>query len=209
MGTRILLIRHAATDPGGRLCGSFDIGLSPSGRAALAALVQRLQGRPAPDALLTSTLLRAREVAEALGHAWNLRPQGVDWAREIHCGELEGVPIREIQRSHPDLWTRNEAQEDDAFGWPGGESYANFRRRILLGLAETAAAHPARRVAVVTHAGVISQVMGVIRGRRAAAWAPDRPRPLTATEIAWQDGAPATILNYDDPEWSPEALRRA
>jgi broad specificity phosphatase PhoE len=209
VGTRILLIRHASTDPGGRLCGSLDVGLSPSGRDELAALVRRIPTQPAPDALLTSTLLRAREVAEALGQAWNLPPQAVEWAREIHCGELEGVPIREIQRRHPDLWARNEAQEDDAFCWPGGESYTDFRTRILLGLAETAAAHPARRVAVVTHAGVISQVLGVIRGRRASAWAPDRPRPLSATEIVWKNGAPTTILNYDDPEWAPEALRRA
>jgi broad specificity phosphatase PhoE len=209
VSTRILLIRHASTDPGGRLCGSFDIGLSPAGRAELAALVRRLNGQAGPDALLTSTLRRAREVAQALGRAWHLAPQPVDWAGEIHCGALEGVKIEEVKRRFRDLWNRNMAQDDDTFAWPGGESYADFRSRIILGLDAAAAAHPGGRVALVTHAGVISQVLGVVRGRRAAAWGPDRPRPLTATEIVWKNGAPATVLNFNEVAWGSEAQRRA
>ena len=199
--TRILLIRHAPTDAGGRLCGSFDVPVSPAGRLEIDALVRRVSGHPAPAALLTSTLRRAREVADALGRVWDLSPQAADWAREIHCGEVEGMPLTELQRQRPELWHLNETQADDSFAWPGGESYAAFRRRVVDGLATTAAMYAGRRVAIVTHAGVISQVMGVIRARPACVWAPDRPHPLTATEIVWENGGPKTVLSYNVPGW--------
>lgn len=199
--TRILLIRHAATDTQGRLCGSLDLGLSPMGRQQLQAVVATGATRPVPDVLFTSTLRRAREVADVLSRAWGVPAHPAEWAREIHCGEAEGVPLAQLQRDRPDVWARNEAQVDDAFGWPGGETYREFRRRILEGFAAAAERHRGQRLAIVTHAGVISQILGVIRQRPACVWSADRPRPLTATEITWRNGAPADILSYDDPAW--------
>ncbi len=201
----MLLIRHAPTDTGGRLCGSFDVPLSPEGRAQVDAIRRGLARRTAADVLLTSTLRRATHVADALGRVWGLRPKPAEWAREIHCGAAEGMPLDQLQREFPDLWARNEAQVDDTFAWPGGETYTAFRSRILEGLESAAATFPGCRVAVVTHAGVISQVLGVARGRPACAWAPDRPHPLTATEIIWGNGAPGAILTYNDPHWYREA----
>ena len=201
MGTRILLIRHASKDAHGRFCGSFDVPLSQRGREQLQSLLRKPMARPAPDALFSSTLRRAQTVAAALARAWRLQSQDAEWAREIHCGEVEGMLLDLVQRRFPELWARNEAQNEDGFAWPGGESYGDFRARIIEGLAATAAAHPSGRVAVVTHAGVISQVLGIIRRRPAAVWESDRPQPLTATEITWTNGAPSTVLSYDDPDW--------
>lgn len=201
MVTRILLIRHASTDTGGRLCGSFDVPLSPAGQVQVESLLRQPQRQGAPDALFTSTLRRARQVAEPLGGAWALQLQAAEWAREIDCGELEGMPLRQLQRQFPELWARHEAQADETFAWPGGETYAQFRARILAGLKATVEAHAGGRVAVVTHAGVISQILGVIRDRRASAWAADRPDPLTATEVTWNNGAPDTVLTYNNPTW--------
>jgi broad specificity phosphatase PhoE len=199
--TRILMIRHGSTNPRGRLCGSSDVPLSAVGQAELDRLVRRPAARPAPDVLFMSTLSRAQHVAAALGRAWMLQPQPAEWAREIHCGDVEGMALEDVQRRLPELWARNEAQNDDTFAWPGGESYANFRARIIEGLRSAVEAHQGGRVAIVTHAGVISQVLGVICSRRAAAWEPDRPLPLTATEITWHDGAPSAVLTYNDPDW--------
>jgi broad specificity phosphatase PhoE len=201
VATRIVLLRHAAIDTASRLCGSFDVALAPAGRAQIETLLRQPQRAASPDALYTSTLRRASEVACALGRAWALTPRPAEWAREIHCGEVEGMPLEMLQRKFPHLWRRNAAQDDDAFGWPGGEAYADFRARVLAGLATTAAAHNGGRVVVVTHAGVISQVLGVIRHRRPAIWELDRPDPFTATEVTWQDGKPTSILTYNDPHW--------
>ena len=201
MATRMVLIRHAAIDTRSRLCGSLDVSLSAVGRAELGALVRRPVRAEAPDALFTSTLQRATAVARELGRVWGIAPQRADWAREIHCGDVEGMPLEQLQRQSPELWSRNEAQREDTFAWPGGESYAQFRARVLVGLAAAAAAYPSGRVAVVTHAGVISQVLGVIKGRPACVWEPDRPHPLTATEVLWENGGPRAVLSFNDPDW--------
>ena len=201
MATRIVLIRHAAIDTAARLCGSFDLPLSPAGRGELEALSRRRARSRAPDALFTSTLQRAAEVASELGCAWGVQPRAAAWAREIHCGEVEGMPLERVQRDFGDLWTRNEAQLEDTFAWPGGETYAQFRARVLAGLAEVAATYPSGRVVVITHAGVISQVLGVVKGRPACVWERDRPRPLTATEVVWDDGAPREVLSFNNPDW--------
>jgi broad specificity phosphatase PhoE len=199
--TRIVLIRHGLTDSQSRLCGSFDVPLTPEGHAHVQALVQHRPQRPVPDALFTSTLSRTREVAVALGRAWALEPQFAEWAREIDCGTLEGMPLAQLQCDFPELWARNQAQVDDAFAWPGGETYAQFRSRVLAGLEAVAAGYTGRRIAVVTHAGVISQVLGVIRVRPPAIWSKDRPDPLTATEVTWCDGAPGAVLSFNEPDW--------
>lgn len=201
MTTHIVLIRHAPTDTGSRLCGTFDVPSTAAGIAQVRAVVRRFPISPVPDALYTSTLTRARDVAVALGRAWTRDPQPAHWAREIHCGEVEGMPLRELEREFPELWIRNLAQTDDGFAWPGGETYAAFRARVLAGLDAIAAAHANTRVAVVTHAGVISQVLGAIRARPPCVWAVDRPAPLTATEITWAHGRPTAVLTYNDPDW--------
>jgi len=201
VATRMVLIRHAAIDTGSRLCGSLDLSLSAVGRAELEALLRLPLRAEAPDALFTSTLQRATAVARELGRVWGIEPQPADWAREIHCGDVEGMPLEQLQRQFPELWTRNEVQREDTFAWPGGETYAEFRSRVVEGLNGAAARYPSGRIVVVTHAGVISQVLGVLKTRPCCVWKPDRPQPLTATEVLWTDGAPRAVLSFNDPDW--------
>jgi broad specificity phosphatase PhoE len=197
--SHFLLIRHAHVDIGpapGRLCGWLDLPLSAEGQRQVDALRDRRFVRERPDALYTSTLRRAREVAAALAEIWDLSPEPRDDLREITCGELEGLFIRDVARAHPGLLARNDAQTDDDFTWPGGESYRQLRQRVLAALSAIAAQHPGKRIAVVTHAGVVSQVLGTLKGRRAAMWQADRPGLLSATEVTWANGAPAALLRF-------------
>ena len=165
------------------------------------SVLEKHRTKPVPHALYSSPLTRALEVGCELGRAWNMEARIVEWAREIHCGHVEGMPLQQLQRDCPELWACNQAQTDDGFAWPGGETYAQFRTRVLEGLRATAIAHPGERVAVVTHAGVVSQVVGVIRGRPACVWAADRPEPLTATEVACEDGVPIAVLTHNVADW--------
>ena len=89
-----------------------------------------------------------------------------------------------------------------------GESYTDFRSRILRGLRAAASAYGGQRIVIVTHAGVISQVLGVIRSRAASVWSADRPDPLTATEIIWKDDSPSTLLTYSVPDCAVEYAER-
>jgi broad specificity phosphatase PhoE len=199
--THLLLIRHAEAAVDGRLCGWFDPPLTPTGSRTLAALEARACLRGAPDALYTSPLHRAHEVALALSRAWYLPPIVVPDVREICCGLVDGMRLDELEARYPDLWTRNLAQDDEAFGWPDGESYGAFRARVVGSLDVIARRHAGGTVAVVTHAGVVSQVLGILRARSAAAWEADRPGLLTGTRVTWRDGAPRALLSYSAQEW--------
>ncbi|HVL70009.1 MAG TPA: histidine phosphatase family protein [Vicinamibacterales bacterium] len=204
MSTRFLLIRHAAVDTGNppRLCGTYDVPLSSKGRAQLLALHHTALADHAPDALYTSPLQRATDTARACAALWHLEPRIEPAFQEIHCGAFEGMPIEEIKRLHAAVWARNTAQNDDAFRWPRGESYAQFRGRILGGLGRLALEHPGRTVAVVTHSGVIAQVLGTLRGRPAAVWELDRPDPLSATEVLWKATEPIALVGFNRREGS-------
>lgn len=201
MTTHIVLIRHASIDAASRLHGTYDVPLSAAGLQQLRTRLSAPLTRPIPAALYTSPLTRAATVATALGRAWGLEPRTAPWAQEIHCGEVEGMPLDELQRRYPHLWAQNEAQADDDFAWPGGESYRRFRVRVLTGLREAVASHAGGRIAIVTHAGVISQVLGTIRHRAPAVWAVDRPDPFTATEVTWADHGPLAVVTYNELEW--------
>jgi 2,3-bisphosphoglycerate-dependent phosphoglycerate mutase len=197
----LLLIRHADTGERRRLCGSYDVPIDNKGRRQLESLCRRPALYPPPDALYASTLLRARQVGEALARAWGVDLRLEDDLREIHCGDFEGVELSELQRTHPDVWARNQAQSDEAFGWPGGESYREFHRRVIRQLARIAADHPGQRIAIVTHTGVITQVLAAVKGRSPARWDADRADPLTGTEVAWSNGRPATVLRFNVRDW--------
>ncbi|HXW04349.1 MAG TPA: histidine phosphatase family protein [Vicinamibacterales bacterium] len=205
--TTILLIRHAHVDTGpepGLLCGSFDLPVSPTGRRALDALGAR---PPAcrPDVLYSSSLARARETAEVLASVWHLPCTADDGLREIHCGVLDGRPIAWIKREYPELWSRNQAQLDDEFAWPEGESYRQFRERTLSALRRIARRHQGQRVAVVTHAGVIAQVVGTVLGRPAAVWEEGRPAHLSLSEIVWANGTPRSVVSFNQLSWCRSA----
>ena len=205
MPTRFLLIRHASVDNGNppRLCGTYDAPLSSHGRAQLDRLSpgDLLPQRPA--ALYTSPLTRARETAAAWSRVWGVAPTCETALQEIHCGDFEGLRIKDIQQTHPTIWARNAAQDDVAFRWPGGESCAQFRGRVLGVFSRLALLHPDQTVAVVTHSGVIAQVIGTLRGRASSVWELDRPDPLSITEVLWDGTEPRELITFNRSEWQP------
>jgi 2,3-bisphosphoglycerate-dependent phosphoglycerate mutase len=200
----LVLVRHAHVadnDPaaGARLCGWFDPPLSRRGWAEVERVCRRLEQVPRPAALYTSPLRRALSMARVLGKRLGLAPRRLDLLREIHCGRLEGVPIAEVEQRYPRLWRTNLRQVDDGFQWPGGESYRDFRRRVLRGISAIAAEHAGERVIIVTHAGVISQFMGALNGIRAACWEAFRPSNASLTIVRWADGT-GQVRTFDDNE---------
>jgi broad specificity phosphatase PhoE len=202
--TDLLLIRHAHAEVGpapGRLCGSFDVPLSAEGRAQLDRLRTRCAALQPPQALYTSPLRRARETADALAEIWQLDAHVADGLGEIDCGLLDGEYIAVIERDYSDLWARNMRQQDEDFSWPQGESYRRFRARVFAGLTHIARAHPAARVAIVTHAGVVAQVMNAIHGLSPAQWSRYRPDLLSVTEIVWDAEAPREVTAFNRRPW--------
>jgi broad specificity phosphatase PhoE len=105
--------------------------------------------------------------------------------------------LREVRQRFPALWQANARQDDDDFRWPGGESYREFRRRCLSAVIKLTAAHSGGSVALVTHAGFITQVVGSIRGDRPACWDRHRTGNTALTEIRWTNGS-GTVMVLDD-----------
>lgn len=200
MLTRLTLIRHAHAASNGEyglLSGRTDAPLTARGHDEIRRLRARLREREPFAAIYSSASRRAYETATALTSA-GLGPVRVCEAlQEIDCGELDGSPLAQVRERYPELWAANARHGDDRFRWPGGESYREFRCRCLRAVHALSLAHRGERIALVTHAGVISQVLGALHGASAARWDLYRPANTALTEIVWRRGG-ATVLAFDD-----------
>ena len=164
MSTELLFIRHGETDWNRQLRfqGQIDVPLNATGQAQ----AQRLSARLAADrydGFFTSDLTRARETAAPLAAAWRLQPVAVTALREQSFGVLEGLTVSEVQERHADLWQRWLEHRAD-FALPRGESLRQFHTRVITAVRELAADAPARRLAIVTHGGVLDMLWRSAKG---------------------------------------------
>jgi broad specificity phosphatase PhoE len=212
---RLILIRHGHTAANSgsaepRMSGWTNFPLSDLGRRQAEALSRRLTEGPPVSALYASPLQRASDTARALTGLRIREIRYLEDLREIGCGEVDGWPVSQVRERYPDLWEANLRQDDPDFRWPGGECYRELRDRSLAALNRIAAAHPGERVAVVTHAGVLSQVIGWLHGTGPAEWSRFRPGNCSLTEVEWAADR-GTVLVFDDrshlEEVNPERER--
>lgn len=172
---RVYLVRHARPEgPGGkRFLGQKDLSLGAAGRDQaheLGGKLMTLTGGACFDAVYASDLSRCQETAEiatGAGVDGCAAPvQTEDWLREIDVGRWEGLTWGEARRRFP---TEHAAREADVTGtsFPGGESFADLRDRVVPGFArileETLAAGH-RRVLVMGHKGVNRVILAHLRG---------------------------------------------
>jgi broad specificity phosphatase PhoE len=200
--TTFILVRHGQSignlSDGTLMGGWTDLPLTERGSREASALAARLLYEHVPATIVSSPLQRALQTATVLGERLSIEPVTIDPAlREIGCGEVDGWPIHRVQERYPDAWANNLKQTDPDFRWPGGESYREFRQRILCAMESIAERYPAQRVLVVTHAGVLSQVIGWVRGENPARWEAFRPRNASVTEVRWR-GTSGEVLRFDE-----------
>lgn len=163
--TEFVLIRHGETDWNRerRFQGQSDPPLNATGLGQAERLARRLAAEPA-DVFVSSDLQRARQTAAALARAWAREPELRPGLREQAFGRLEGLTAPVIQERHPQLWARWLEHRAD-FALPdGGESLVAFSARVLADLHELAQRHAGRRIAVVTHGGVLDMVWRAAKG---------------------------------------------
>ena len=197
----LLFVRHAAVSCSREghllLCGAYDAPLSEEGRCQVELLRRRLVAEGPLDGLYVSQRERALRTADAAPPALRRSARTLKSLVEIDCGTVDGLPIEEVRRRYPNAWRQNEAQTDENFTWPNGESYRRFRRRVLRVVDAIAGLHPGQRVLIVTHAGVINQVLGSIAGQSAARWESPRPRNTSLTSVLWGKHI-RSVTRYDD-----------
>jgi len=156
----VLLVRHGRTAANARrrLAGRLDDPLDATGRAQALALAERLASLPRAG-LYASTLLRARQTAEALG-APVLDPE----LQEMDHGELEGMEGADVAVRYPEVLEAWGNDPTDAL-IPGGETLRQCRDRTLTALTRLVASHqPGPPIVVVGHKLSLGSVLLTVRG---------------------------------------------
>ena len=145
--TRLLLVRHAESDRAahGRCYGRLEVDLSPEGRRQAGELAAAL-GELSLAAVYSSPL------------AHGLEPAVDDDLREIDFGELEGLTYEEIEAERPEVF-RAWMETPTSVRFPGGESFADLRARVLRAAGAIRERHAGEAAALVAHGGVVRVVL--------------------------------------------------
>jgi probable phosphoglycerate mutase len=173
--TEVLLVRHGESEPAdpehpfALVDGHGDPPLDPVGHEQAELLANRLAGERIA-AIYVTTLRRTVETAAPLARRLGLEPRVERDLREVFLGEWEGGLFRvmAVQR-HPAFVQAMEEQRWDAI--PGAEPAGEFSDRVWAGMNRIVAAHPDERVVVVSHGGVIGQILADATGSRPFAFA--------------------------------------
>lgn len=156
VSTELIVVRHGEThwNVEGRIQGySADSALTPRGLAQARAVGERLGGEGI-EALFSSDLGRTRQTLQPIIDATGLAAGFDVLLRERSYGEFEGRTYAEIEREFPEAWLRFKSR-DPHFALPGGESLAQFQERVVAAFGSVVQQAGGRRVAVVTHGGVL------------------------------------------------------
>ena len=150
---KIFLIRHGKTPQGEKqqYQGVLDTSLSEGGRAALKKADQT------PDRVYVSPLKRAKETAEILFPAADLRV--AEGLSEMNFGEFEGRSWREMEH---DAAYRAWVDGNCEGRCPGGEDRAGFSDRVCSAfreIIELALQDGMEQIAVVAHGGTQMAVL--------------------------------------------------
>jgi broad specificity phosphatase PhoE len=160
MTTRIWLLRHGEPDESvRRLCyGSLDVGLSDAGRRQMMRAARELAAEPVA-AIYSSPRLRAVESARILSEGLGARDpcaRVVPDFREIDFGDFEGMAYDEIAARYPDLY-RQWMEASTTVQFPGGESFATMRLRVLRAFDALSAAHAGETAVVARTLGMAGE----------------------------------------------------
>jgi broad specificity phosphatase PhoE len=156
--TDLLLIRHgqAAHNVEDRWEGWGPSPLTPLGEQQAETLGARLAAPPFHiDHLYASSIRRAVQTAQRIGHCLGLQPKIREELGEIDFGQVSGLNADSFRETLPELFERWQNRHDLSFEFPGGEQRHAFFRRAAQALDQIVAQHPAEQVAVVTHGGTI------------------------------------------------------
>jgi len=166
----MLLVRHGESQPAHPdrpfplRDGHGDPPLDPVGVQQAELLGERL-AKERIDAIYVTTLVRTQETAAPVAQRLGLIPHVEPDLREVYLGEWEGGVLRERAAAGDPIFQKIWTDER----WdviPGAEDHDTFDERVWNGFVRIVSAHPDERVMVVSHGGVIGQLLHRITGAR-------------------------------------------
>lgn len=150
---KVYVLRHGLTPLNKKrlLNAQIDEPLAPEGtsqaKAAIALIPKTVKY------IYTSSLLRTKQTADIINSIFNLPIFSHDELKEIHMGSLAGKSWddfelgEELKQKHRSIQFNYHKQ--------GGESAANFKKRIINFLQKINDKHKNNEVLIVTHGGII------------------------------------------------------
>ena len=162
--SEILFIRHPETDMAGTFCGYSDPDVNEGGRAQITELIDTLSTEDI-CAVYASDLRRAQTTGRAIAKAFGIDLHTRSSLREIGFGQWEGLTWKDIEH-RDEAYSRQWIAEYPRLPAPDGEGFHDFERRVLdeVALLSVTAESNGRRIAVVTHAGVLRVVLCTLQG---------------------------------------------
>ncbi|MDK1025583.1 MAG: histidine phosphatase family protein [Gammaproteobacteria bacterium] len=168
--TEILLVRHGESraavpgEPFPLVDGQGDPELAENGQQQAEKLGERLS-RQHIDAIYVTNLCRTAQTAAPLCRLKGMEPKVEADLREVHLGDWEGGIFRiKVHENDPIIQEMRQQQRWDVI--PGAESNEALHTRTMAGLKRITAAHPDQLVVVVSHGGVIAQILAHATGSR-------------------------------------------
>lgn len=199
MNTRILLVRHGATElsAGDRFAGATDVLLSSEGEAQATCLSKRLASVHLA-AVYASPMRRTMRTAELLAGPHKLAVTADDALREINHGRWEQHTRAEVERAFPEEY---QAWEEDPFTFApvGGETGLSVLARALPAVRTMVQRHQGKTVLIVSHKATVRLLLGSFLGFDLRGYR-DRldQQPCCLNVIDFKDATRARLMLYND-----------
>ena len=178
-GRRFFLVRHGATElhSGKIVMGRYDAPLSAVGRAQMEAAAEALAREKLRCAgIYASPLSRARDSAEILSRRLGLELRELEGLQELSLGAWDGLLIEEVRRRWPESYEKR-GRELMAYRFDETcESFYDLQQRAGDCLRAILAADDSPDILLVSHAGVLKCLYGLLLGE-SIDWAFPRFRP--------------------------------
>jgi alpha-ribazole phosphatase len=193
---RLHLIRHGQTDwnLNRRFQGQSDVPLNETGTDQARKLARRL-AQTQLDAIYSSDLTRALQTAEEIARHHKLNVAADSRLREQSFGEWEGLTFAEMRDAAPEAlaaWRADPSRNSP----PRGETLNQLAARIQSALEEIKTRHKDRRVALVSHGGVLTTLTCLALGVDLSRYWQFSFSSASLSEIAFYDeGAIVNLLN--------------
>jgi broad specificity phosphatase PhoE len=162
---RLVVVRHGVTDWNreGRWQGRLDPPLSTDGLGEAELVAARLTADEElrPARIVSSTLIRAHQTAEAIGRQVGLPVEPEPRLMEIGAGEWEGHTHDELQRIDGERYRAWRTAETEVRP-PGGEPLEEAIGRIRELVDELSIAPGPWPVALVSHGGILRILANVL-----------------------------------------------
>jgi probable phosphoglycerate mutase len=164
----LVLVRHGepVRIDEGDVEGPADPGLTERGHDQ-AARVAAWLAADGVDAIVTSPLRRARETAAPLATALGIEPEVDPGVSEYDATAGHYIPIEELRAAKDERWY---ATIEGRWADVGGIDPAEFQRQVVPAFDALIERHAGRRVAVMTHGGVINVFLAHVLGIERLLW---------------------------------------